>query len=300
MAKTTLRVEHHTRKEIISTENIAKFVKLDNARQINRARVRDLREHLEQGYTIEQPLTINHLGDQERIIDGNHRMSAVGGYLTDHPTHKVELSFNVYENLDDADEKALHTECNRGGKQTTNDVVQQHWDDIPLAQIFAGMRMRRPVLPYPRPRSVAFYRLVGTYLAGKQDTFQGGLNCSPWEFVDAAKTLGKQHAAEMRAFLIDFENAFGWKDCKFLKTSGFTALMRIWLDNRQQIRPDVLVKQWSAKLDNLKGRELASESGMKSCQVVHRKYLRMLNDNGRTSNWIDSEDLLLRKEAGEE
>lgn len=299
MAKQTLRVEHHTRKEIVSATDMTsgKFYRLANARLINHAVVRSLKERLEQGLTIEQPIVINRVDGQDRVIDGNHRICAVEAYLTDHPMNKVELPFAIYEDLDEDEEKALFKEWNSGRKQNTNDVVQQYWNEIPLAKTFAGMKMPRPVIPYPTPKSVGFYRLVGSYLAGKNETFEGGLNCSPWEFVDVAKTLDKTHATEMRAFLLDFENAFGWKDCKFLKTSGFTALMRIWLDNYQHVRTDVLVKQWRAKLDNPKGKELASESGMKSCQVVHRKYLRMLNNNGQTDTWVDSEDLLTKEEA---
>jgi hypothetical protein len=259
------------------------FERMDNARKIAPGTVAKLLAKMLSGETIEQPLVVNKRSERWRLIDGNHRYLAIAKYLAMEPTHRVETTITEYEGLSDDEEKAIYTEWNLGRKQSTNDVVQQYWDEIPIVNDFEKLnsqgRLPVSVTPYPCPTSINLYRLAGAYLSAIRPTFPGGYTGSAFEFVDEVQKLGLRDATLMAEFMRDLITALGaWKNNPFGKTTPFNALMRIWLDNRERFTPDKLQRIWKTKLlGDYEVKTLMESSGIGATKHAYGRYLDILN-----------------------
>jgi hypothetical protein len=297
--KTVLRVGYTTKKYEISKKDIdeGKFVKLLNRRRIAPNVVKKLHQSLENGKHFDSPFVVNERDGKLRLIDGNHRMDAIEKYLGANPTHRVEVTLNIYEGLDDQEEKDLFTSWNLGRKQNTNDVVKQYEDNI---DIFKLMKkdFPVPVSAYGGITAISFFKLVGSYISTKGPKFQGGFIGSPWNFIDKSQELGHSDYNLMKAFMNDFQKAFGpIKNNRFMRTTPFTAIMRIWVDNKQNMLPEKMINYFKLKLVNDKrADDLGSMSGRGACVYVRGQYLVLLN-NSRAKDIFVNGDVQSEEEA---
>jgi len=291
-AKRVLRVQYTTRKYEITKEDIDKdkfVLLLDTRRKIMPGVVTDIFKKLSQDKHFDSPFVVNHKDGKYRLIDGNHRFKATELYLNLNPDNRVEVTLNIYENLSEEDERILFTDWNLGRKQSTNDFVRQYKDTIPIWKIMTK-ETEKSVFPckvseYGGADSIAFYKLVGTYLTGIKPKFQGGFIGHPLKFVDEARELGHSDVTLMTAFMKDFLEAFGpIRGNSWLRTTPFTAIMRLWLDNYKTINKPKMVSYFKLKLvNNAVAIDLSRMSGRGACVYVTEQFRRLLN-NSRTQD----------------
>lgn len=291
--KKIVRLNYITRKYTISKEDIVngKFEILYNRREKKKSTYKSVLDGLLNGISFEAPLIINEVSKTGvyEVIDGNNRFDAVETYVGMDDNNKVEVTLHVYTDLDDDQKKVEFTRWNKGKKQSTNDVVKQYEDEIPI------FSMMKDTTQYPFPVSVSvygsvssmcFYRLVSAYIGAKHEgSFQGGFLGDPWKFVSIAKSFNDVDYKLIRAFVKDFLEAFGpLKNNPWLKTTPFTAIFRIWYCNYKKISSDKMITLFKAKLLNdFEAIDLHKISGMTATQHVRSKYVNMLNKD-RSNN----------------
>jgi len=208
------------------------FIRLHNRRDIRKTVVNKLLRVLEEGGHFETPLMTNRVNGKERLLDGNHRIEAIGKYLTKYPERKVEVWIFYYEDLTKDEEREMYTKWNLGTKQNTNDFVKQYWDKIYITKLFKG-NFPVKVTPCWSQSSIEFKTLVFGYLGTRSETYTGGFHGSAIDFIEECKKLGDKSFKHIREFMKDYMSVFGNPDKKNMhyKTSVFYSLFRIWMDN---------------------------------------------------------------------
>ena len=267
-----------------------KFAQLQNRRKIRSGAVKEIFEKLENGIHFETPLVVNKVGADLRLVDGNHRWEAIKKYLVSYPTSKVKVTIHIFSSLNDNDEKELFTTVNKGNKQSTNDLVKQHENDI---RAFTYMKngwksgdgtphkFHCLVGAYPSPNAISFYRLVGAYFASRDSTFGGGYLGNAFQFIEDAKELTLQDVQVMSEFMREFTTAFGhMNNNDFLKTTPFTALMRIWMDNKNMSSAQ-MIDRWKSKLRNDPVALQSCRGGGAGATVIARRNFITLLNGGR-------------------
>jgi len=261
---------------------------LENRRRLRMGTVREIYEQLCNKQHFDSKLCVNKRNGVHRLIDGNHRWEALKRYLKEHPNDTVDIEISEYNNLTDEEEKEVYAKVNKGNKQNTNDVVKQYEDELKVFNTFkkgwqsgGGVHTQFPVpvTAYPTPQSITFYRIVGSYLAAvKAKNWNGGYMGTPWDFIEECKKLTVEDVKVMAAFTSDFLQAFGpVKGNTWLKSTPFTALMKIWYDNRNISQP-VMIKFLKTKIANDKiCKDSSSQGGAGATVSAHMHYLKVLN-----------------------
>jgi len=292
--KQVLRIGYTTQKYEINGEDIrkGKFEILTNRRNISKSTVNSIFDGLINDKHFDSSFVVNLVNGKFRLIDGNHRYEAIVKYLAANPDNRVEVTLHVYKELDEDEEKLLYTRYNQGKKQSTNDFVQQYKDEIPLWKIITNPReFPVKVSVYGGLSSMSFYKLVGAYISCRKPRFTGGYFGRPLDFIDDTKQLGHSDAKLMGEFLKEYLKAFGpLRNNKWFRTTPFTAIMKIWVDNRENFLPDKLVKFFHEKLAmDAEAIDLGSSGGQSATKYARDKYLLKLNNGRQRDLFIDKD-----------
>lgn len=279
--KTIVGLGYVTRKIMLSKEDMSSFIEDVNKRQTSQQTVNNIYEGLKQGMNFSAPLVVHQSLNKNKweTIDGHHRIEALNKYFEEFPTHRVEVTLAIYQNLSDEQFKQIYTVWNKGRKQITNDVVRQYESEIPIYKL---LKQRYPVkiTTYPTNGSINFFKLIGAYYAAKHPgKFSGGYLGSAFEFIEEVKTLNAEDYKLLYAFMADYMKAFGPGTINniFLKGTPLTALMRIWYDNRQVIAQQKLIKFFKRLENNDDVKALSKPSGRGACQYARIRFLDLLN-----------------------
>lgn len=286
----TMRPSYTVKKVVLTEKNISNIVGAINQRKIRHGVVKSILAGLNMGQHFESPISVNLRDGEYRLFDGGHRTIAMKKFFLENPTEKIEITLHVYNDLSDEDEREEYSIVNKGTKQSTNDVVKQYASTIPALQtMIKGWRFngRNKVFPckitaYPGTGSVSFYRIVSAYFAAQDTKFQGGFPGSAFEFVEKAQALKKEDVMMMNAFMLDFISAFGpVKNNGFLRSTPFTALMRIWCDNRTSIPAFTMPKRFKKLTGDASVEQICKSGGLGATISAHQVFLIILNA-GRT------------------
>lgn len=284
----TLRPSYKIEKRVLDATSIAAIALPANQRKVRKGHVKGLYDQLCTGKHFETPICINDRKSKgEQPFDGWHRILAMQRYLIENPKDKIEVTLHIYDNLDEDEERDEYTIVNKGMKQTTNDVVRQYEDEIPIFNMMKNgwrdgtkhIQMACKVTAYPTPSSVSFFRLVSAYFACTNKTWGGGYVGDAFKFVDEAKMLKQNDVKIINAFMLDFIAAFGpIKNNSFLRTTPFQAVMKIWMQNKEKIPQQTMIKLFKTRLkDDAQVDQLSKSGGLGATMVAHKMFVTILN-----------------------
>ena len=294
-----IRQNYRTLKYEISKKDVEDetFELSVNRRKLSQATMKAIYRLLERNEHFDAVFVVNKKNGKYRLIDGNNRYGDIryGGickYLAVNPDHRVEVTLHIYDNLNEKEEKEIYTRYNLGRKQSTNDFVQQYKEEIHIWKLLSDQRnFPVRITVYGGAGAISFYKLVGTYIATKALRFAGGYIGEPLKFIEDSKQLGHNDVAIMAAFIKDFQQAFGpIRNNKWLRTTPFTATMKIWYDNHKNMLPPRIVNAFRTKLANdAEAIDLGKNSGMGACKWARDKFLMKLNEGRNTNLFIDGD-----------
>jgi len=284
----TLRPSYKIEQRVLDATSIAAIALPANQRKVRKGHVKGLYDQLCEGKHFETPVCINDRKSRgEQPFDGWHRILAMQRYLIEKPNDKIEVTLHIYNNLNDDEERDEYTIVNKGMKQTTNDVVRQYEDEIPIFnQMKNGWRdgtkhtqMACKVTSYPSPTSHSFFRLVSAYFACTNKTWGGGYVGDAFTFVAEAKLLKIKDVKIINAFMLDFIDAFGpIKNNAFLRTTPFQAIMKIWMQNKEKIPQPTMISLFKKRLrDDAQVDVLSKSGGCGATLVARDMFVTMLN-----------------------
>jgi hypothetical protein len=214
----------------INSLNIDQFDFLENKRKLRENKVTKIKNVIVSGNHFDAPIVVNKNGKM-RVIDGQHRICAIKKAIEENNEFKIEILLVSYDRLDTKTEREIFNRWNIGTKQTSDDFVQMHEDDI---TILAEMKKNFPVeiSIYKESGKAHFKLLSGSYIAAKANK-RGGYTSSNQTFVDQAIILDKIDYMNIKKFVKDFFINVGPfdKSNMYANTTPFNALMYIYFHN---------------------------------------------------------------------
>ena len=119
-------------KIIVDESNVAQFVKPNYCRNIRKSIVEKIMASFAEMRHFDDPIVVNKIDSTYRIIDGNHRFTAVKDYIEKNPGTSVEVPLSIYENLTELEKKDIFDMLSDVAKQTLNDFIKIHFDEVPI------------------------------------------------------------------------------------------------------------------------------------------------------------------------
>jgi len=285
---TTIRPTYKVEETTLGFADLSNYKPDSNRRKVRPSVVQAIYQQLKNGKHFETPLSVNRINGHDELFDGHHRFDAVKKYLAENRSDKIKVTFHVYTNLNEEEVKDEYTLVNKGTKQNTNDVVQQYQDKIKVLGMMRNgwtengktHKFACNVTVYPGATSISFYRLASAYLAAKTPSWSGGYMKSAFDFVDEALDMTTTDLKIMNAFMLDFTAAFGQiKNNAFARSTPFTALFKIWIDNKEKMTPSVMVDRWKKLKGDNQALELGKSGGSGATMVCRDMYKLLLNSN---------------------
>jgi len=227
------------------------LVRTQNARDRRTGRVNMLTGVLENNDNFSGSWTVNHKGSKLRMIDCNHRHSALEQYFARHPEGIVELDLHVWHDLTEDEERAEYDKCANNAGQTTSDFLQQHkavlnvWAKINDAETEGNFPIK--VSHKTQGTALALHHVFHPFLTRDDIPYRGAYAGSASAFVNILRgwNTGKTELNSegylaynmMRAFLLDFKDVFGdfSKNNKFWRPPILFAVFRIWYDSKNHL-----------------------------------------------------------------
>ena len=287
---TTLKKSYISSLGVVDTSNIDKFVILASRRMLRKNQVKRILLGLKRGIHFESPVVVNEVGKKWRIIDGNHRVEALRMYFGLYPGKNVEVNFAVYKDLTEAEEKEVFRIWNMGTKQTPDDYLQVHANEIPILE---KIRTSFPVKTtlYIKEGCVKVSNLLRSYLGClklKQPTLY---TTSGPRFIEMTKTLESKDYRWLVRFVENMKGKVGTPDKTnpWYKPALLVPLMRIVFDN-PMIEDEFWAKRFDKLVNSYQIKSLANGQSKDVQIIIHKVMLEILNIGRTTKTYVLSDN----------
>src|SRR3989344_3746647 len=282
-----LRYTYEIKDFIVDKDSVNDFVFVINKRKQRNSAVNRLKRSLEDGCHFESPIVVNK-NDKLQIIDGNHRIAAVQGFLSENPNEKIVVLLAVYQGLNEDEKNEVFTIWNSGTRQTKDDFVMNRKDDIPLLK-WVDEDFPWPVSIYKDRDQLHFFRLISAYLAAKNS--KPAYQASNESFVKDTISLTKADYDFLKGFVAGFRTHFGdpTKDNLYANTTPFLTLMNLYYNNKDKIQEPKLWRVLTKMKANNQANQLCTHGGRTASSTL----IRLLeNITGLRSNVpIEAEEI---------
>jgi len=266
----------------IGKDEIGDFEILANHRDLRKGHITRIFRTLCKGDHFESGLVVNKRGRKLRLIDGNHRITAIQRFLEKYPERHVLVALHVYDNLTDDEEKEKFNIWNKGVKQSTNDYIRLYFDDVPLFR-----RLRKPLFPVDvwyvwKGNEMEVKLLLNAFFGTKAPNYVGYARMNGEDFIKRVQQMTKDDVALLKAFMSEYVSVFGEPDKQsvWYRAVVFSGMMDMWMRNAQNVPVpamtnrmkrllrNALVLSWALKPDN-----------MDNCILCRRDIIDAMNKN---------------------
>jgi hypothetical protein len=222
-----LKIKYKFIKFEVNSETISEFQLMERSRLVRTEHVRRLKSMIVNGNHFDSPIIINDKNGKKRIIDGQHRLTAIKDILNSCPEFKIYLLLVQYENLSASEEKEMFVKWNSGTRQSSEDFLQIYTDEMPVYDYLRGKGL---ISIYNEPGKIKFRNLVQPYIMAQAKNIMQYLD--PKTFIKEAKKLTKDDFEKIENFANEFKENIGLDDKIFMKASPFYAVMFVYFTNR--------------------------------------------------------------------
>lgn len=223
-----LKTKYKFLKFDINSETIKEFELMARARMVRKSKVHELKRMIASGDHFDSPIIINDTSTKKRIIDGQHRLSAIRELIEEHKEFSISVLLIAYKDLSHSEEKEIFTKWNSGSRQTSDDFLQIYTDDIP---IFGWLNEKGIISIYHEKGKIKFKNLVQPYIQAKANNIHESVALST--FIDEAKKLKKEDLEKIIEFYKEFKENIS-EDSQFNKWSGFAGLSFVYYTNQKR------------------------------------------------------------------
>ena len=260
-----LRIKYITDKQTIDKESIEDFELMANRRKLRESQVNKIRKMILEGRHFDAPMIVNEINGKKRILDGQHRISAISQIIKNNPEFQIEVMIIKYNELIPEEEKEMFTRWNSGTRQSSEDFITMYLEDIPIFEMMQEFPVE--VTIYKGKDGTAQFRAITqAYISAKERilaNFSG-----PAEFVDKVKKLGKEDYLFIKKFTEEFiENTGGfYMKNWFTRTSGLYALFFLYVNG--DIKPKLFWEKFKKIKNNKRIIEMVKAGGFVATRQV--------------------------------
>lgn len=216
----------------IDSSNIQKFELIENRRKLRVPIVRKIELILANGKHFDSPLVINRTKKSDRVLDGQHRTTAINNVIAKDPNFKIQCQLAVYDDLTLDEEREIFKMWNGGTKQSSDDFVAMFENEIPILKMLQTS-FPAPVSVYREANKVHFKLLTGAYSAARNHR-EGGYTSANEDFVSMAQNLTERDYENLSKFFGEFlriNKSVNKKMNIYMNTSPFNAIMYLYVNN---------------------------------------------------------------------
>lgn len=253
-----------------------------NKRQLRKGQVKKLLTLLENGSHFDTPMSVNRVGNKNRILDGSHRFDAMRLFFATHPDHKVVVWVMVYRLTNAEDERQKFRELNSGVKPSSDDFLQQYAESKPfLKRILSDLPRVSVYGSSAKPLKLRV--LLNGYINAKKDKF-GPTNYSAFDMLEMVDRMDRRDFANIRGFLIDYEEMFGKlsKENPWIRTTLFDAIFRIWYWNKERVSREKLFAKMKLLINHHLMHTYGKIGGREGVYEATKAFLDLMNRSGRS------------------
>ncbi len=256
---------------LVKREDVSKFIFTDYKRIIRERAVGRLNVDLQETGHFKNPIHLNEINGEWRIIDGNHRIEAVRRFFESPNVLKAKkeagltIPLAIYKNLSVEEERVLYDQLARVVTQSLTDFIKIHFDEVP---IFKRIDNNFPfnVSIYGTEGAVKFQTLFEVW-ASKENEIIEQSGRSKEEILEKLKEYTDRDYHEMLDYFKQYVNIFGMPaiGSPYYKTGTLWITTSIYFRNFRVIDQNELWKFIKEKLfQNLSLMECAALSRNRS------------------------------------
>jgi hypothetical protein len=230
-----LRAPSKVLRRVIDRTNYVLLRRLPTAREVSPGQVSKLVDLLKAGKHFLTPLAVNDVSNGTHkafvIIDGGHRMAAIGKLIDQEPSFRIEVEFHVFDHLTDGEARAVFDAWNEGLRQTMMSRLWVNQKDYPIIGLIhkdfpVEVSFEQSTRKGPHFRATPLVIGIGSW--GKGYTVSGGK-----QFYSMVAGIEDSDHALAKQFAEDFVAAFGepTHTLPFIRTPALIAALRVWRAN---------------------------------------------------------------------
>jgi hypothetical protein len=208
----------------INNITINEFQTMERARILRIEKIRELKSMIINANHFDSPIIINDIQTKKRIIDGQHRLTAIKEILKENPDFVINVLLVVYQNLGRDEEKEIFTRWNSGTRQSGEDVLQIYTDDIKIYDL-----LKDDLSIYRENNKIRFRNVVEYYMITKEK-LPSITGMDIYQFIDKAKRLDEKDAKIIKDFVKELK-VNTEKDFTFKKSTGVSAITYVYFSS---------------------------------------------------------------------
>jgi len=166
----TLKLNYEVIKAYLTKESVEN-PRITNPRKIHISQVNSIYQSLLKGKHFDSVFVVNKINNQNRFIDGNHRLIAVKRYFEKNPHVRIPVYFATYKNLNEKQEREIFTRWNLSVTQSTDDFINSYKETIPMYDRFIS---DLPCSVYGSYNKMKLRDLINAYAASFEKPYRGG------------------------------------------------------------------------------------------------------------------------------
>lgn len=167
----TLDLSYEVTKAYLTKQSVEN-PKIANPRKIHISQVNSIYQALLKGRHFDSIFVVNNINNQNRFIDGNHRLIAVKRYFKAKPhASRIPVYFATYRNLNEKQEREIFTRWNLSVTQSTDDFINSYKETIPMYDRFVS---DLPCSVYGSYNKMKLRDLINAYYASFEKPYRGG------------------------------------------------------------------------------------------------------------------------------
>jgi len=277
-------IKKHLTKQSVENPRIA------NPRKIHISQVLSIYKSLINGKHFDSVFVVNNIDNQNRFIDGNHRLLALKKFFEKHPFASVPVYFATYKNLNEKQEREIFTRWNLSVTQSTDDFINSYKETIPMYNRFVS---ELPCNVYGSYNKMKLRDLVNAYSASFEKPYRGGESKTKMgliryiqRFTDHDMDVLVKNFNIVKE-IFDTENKKDWRNQAAFKNIIFRALYYI-VANNMDVVGDVYLKRRMKTI--LANRTILDDyrrySGRRASVDAYLAFKALLNDSQSDKKFI--------------
>lgn len=268
-------VPNYSLKEfIMGANNLNRFEYPENHRRISEDKVRDLRNLMILGEHFDSPIVVNKKNGAYRIIDGNHRISAIKESINRDGTFSIKFVLIIYDNLDEDEEIQAFRKWNVGKVQSTDDFIQSIAKKVPFIR-WLKSDFPVPVTIYKKSTTITVRQICNS-LKAAIDNNDTGHGIQRKKYGSDLFSFIEEDFEYIKLYMQKFKDVFGLPSSKnkYYNATFFSGLLFV----DYQYQEDMDITQWRS---NLLGNPEILEFNKFSGREANKKMIQLIKDKLR-------------------
>lgn len=291
-----VKLSYEAKAVTLTVASLKYLIQMEHFRNIRTGQVSKLYAALVNGESFPTPLILNVVNlkgehrERWRIIDGNHRHTALLRFFKNNPTAKVQVLVTRYDGLSTQEEEDIFRKANGGIQMTFTDWVAKNQEHIPvMRQMRNGFPFPIHVYPVKRGQRGWQFNLVVTAYLNRE--FPKGRILHLDDRVRLVNELDDADYRSLVEFAKDYTEAFGLPSwgAAWARNAGLNALMRVYFWNRYTSERSDIVAAWRDRVAaDGAALEIARAGEMSSVPELVQRIVTAMNRGKHKKRFMDS------------